>query len=270
MSVLGNFTTNNDRTTLYSGSGGPVGRTSSRQYYREYEHDPESREGDRRMNLGRRMSSMMGFGQSSATPSSPPPSNGAPQLAHPPAPNSAPAATPEMPTTMRRYGTSGPEEPSAIMRRTSSDTLAPLSGPSKNYNAKTAAQPPAYKPDVGGPRTEEDVAQDITQLARSMSRQVSRAPTTNTAGGARGNVFDYESGSDLDPYSKTFDAKKWVRSLQATAEEDEGTRQRNSGVAFKGMGVHGFGSDAGTFSTLHQHQRVTGHWQLGSDQDDNS
>jgi hypothetical protein len=184
---------------------------------------------------------------------------------------------PETPITMRRYGEpdmaiANEDEPADIdrtgqqggaeMRRTSSDTIAPLPlGKPLTSGKSTAAQDPekvqAYRSGPGGPRTEQDVEQGITQLARQMSRQVSRSPTTGTGtgtagqGAGRANVFDYESGSDLDPYSKTFDAKKWVRSLQAVAEEDEGTQRRTSGVAFKGMGVHGFGSDAGTSSPIH-------------------
>ena len=160
-----------------------------------------------------------------------------------------------MPTTMRRYGasddtaiTEGPEpadrtasgDEGFTEHRNSSSTVAPTSPIEKGKSAPypNFATQPAL-------RTEEDVEQGIQALARQMSRQVSRAGTTGTAGA--GNVFDYEPGSDLDPYSKTFDAKKWVRSLQRLAEEDDGTAQRTSGVAYKGMSVHGFGSDAGMY-----------------------
>jgi hypothetical protein len=60
---------------------------------------------------------------------------------------------------------------------------------------------------------------------------------------AQGNLFDYEEGSDLDPYSDSFNAKKWTRQMAAIREE--GAPGRQAGLAYKNMSVHGFGSDAG-------------------------
>lgn len=74
----------------------------------------------------------------------------------------------------------------------------------------------------------------IGELARQMSRQYSRQPT---------NLFDYEEGSDLDPFSGNFDARKYTKTL---AQMSSGAGyEKLSGVSYKNMSVHGFGSDAG-------------------------
>jgi hypothetical protein len=75
--------------------------------------------------------------------------------------------------------------------------------------------------------------QNIADLARHMSRRSD----------SQGNLFDYEEGSDLDPFSDKFNAPKWTRRLAALREE--GAPGRQAGLAFKNMSVHGFGSDAG-------------------------
>jgi ATP-binding cassette subfamily G (WHITE) protein 2 (PDR) len=62
----------------------------------------------------------------------------------------------------------------------------------------------------------------------------------------QGNLFDYEEGSDLDPFSNNFDAPKWTRQLASMREE--GAPGRKAGLAYKNMSVHGFGSDAGESS----------------------
>lgn len=75
--------------------------------------------------------------------------------------------------------------------------------------------------------------QHITSLARNMSRRSEQ----------QGNLFEYEEGSDLDPFSDKFDAPKWTRQLAAM--RDDGAPGRQAGLAYKNMSVHGFGSDAG-------------------------
>jgi ATP-binding cassette subfamily G (WHITE) protein 2 (PDR) len=57
------------------------------------------------------------------------------------------------------------------------------------------------------------------------------------------NLFDYSEGSDLDPFSDSFDARKWTKSMVAL--QDAETPRRQAGLAYKNMAVHGFGSDAG-------------------------
>ena len=267
MSVLGNFTLNGDRTATYSGSGGPTIRTNSRAY--DHDQTAPNNTAERPMTLGRRLSSAMGF-HSNPSPTSPISSTtqaarGGNHIDTPMYERTQ--ETPQLLPTMRRYGAeeaivegdepaSSPRGQSLVVQgekgftehRNSSSTVAPSSpiDPKAQSGHKSA-----YTPATGGARTEEDVEAGIANLARQMSRQVSRAGTAGAgSGGVAGNVFDYEEGSDLDPYSKAFDAKKWVRSLQRLSEEDDGTAQRTSGVAYKGMSVHGFGSDAGTSMSL--------------------
>lgn len=85
--------------------------------------------------------------------------------------------------------------------------------------------------------TEQTVAHrsaEIGQLARQLTRQ-----STRTAD----NLFDYTEGSDLDPFSENFNAKKYVKSLGALSKS--AGYERLSGVSYKNLSVHGYGSDAG-------------------------
>lgn len=131
---------------------------------------------------------------------------------------------------------------------TNYDRQSQLAGHGDLHRAASHSYPNPYapdntdstRPDAIPERTESEVEQDITALARQLSRQVSH----NTQATAVSNVFDYEQGSDLDPYSKTFNSRKWVKSLNQMAEMADGG-PRTSGIAYKNMGVHGFGSDAG-------------------------
>lgn len=77
--------------------------------------------------------------------------------------------------------------------------------------------------------------QNVTSLARQMSRMSERPAT---------NVFDYQEGSDMDPFSSSFDARKWTRGMVAMRDDDT-TPPRQAGLSYKNMSVHGFGSDAG-------------------------
>lgn len=100
----------------------------------------------------------------------------------------------------------------------------------------TPAQLQAQHP---GTPTENDVdeaptpTEDVGQLARYLSTQ-------STAAG--GNLFEYEKGSHLDPFSDSFDVKLWTRKFASL--EDWG-QPRASGVSFEDMSVFGFGTDAG-------------------------
>ena len=76
--------------------------------------------------------------------------------------------------------------------------------------------------------------QNVTSLARQMSRMSERT---------KNNVFDCQEGSDMDPFSDTFNARKWTKAMVAIS--DNGTPPRQAGLAYKNMSVHGFGSDAG-------------------------
>jgi ATP-binding cassette subfamily G (WHITE) protein 2 (PDR) len=65
------------------------------------------------------------------------------------------------------------------------------------------------------------------------------------------NPFDYEEGSDLDPYSSNFSARKYVRSLATLGKGSE----RLSGIAFKNLSVSGLQSDA-------DYQKTVGNYPL--------
>jgi ATP-binding cassette subfamily G (WHITE) protein 2 (PDR) len=110
------------------------------------------------------------------------------------------------------------------------------------------------------PTTAEQRNEQVTQLARQLTRQsvtaqsLHRAMTSeSSANVVDSGLFEYEKGSDLDPYSPTFDARKWTKSL---AQLNRKTLPvRTAGMSYRNMSVHGFGSDAGEcsscFSTNH-------------------
>lgn len=87
-------------------------------------------------------------------------------------------------------------------------------------------------------------AAEVGHLARYLSAQSNH-----------GNLFDYESGSSLDPFSDKFDAKLWVKKFASL--EDWGA-DRASGVSFKDMSVFGYGTDSGKVSSL----RLAPGWNL--------
>lgn len=92
--------------------------------------------------------------------------------------------------------------------------------------------------------------EQVVGLARQITRQsITREPTRNTLNRTttntnveRKDLFDYEPGSDLDPYSDNFNVQKWTRRLvQASGDRPA----RTAGIAYRHLSVHGFGSDAG-------------------------
>lgn len=108
---------------------------------------------------------------------------------------------------------------------------------------------------------------EVVQLARQISRQSQRSiPRPSLSrdqhadiqeGGSGGtttradsedsdaDIFNYEPGSDLDPYAEHFNIHKWTRAMvnHMAASNDS----RVSGIAYRNLSVHGFGSDAGEF-----------------------
>ena len=107
-------------------------------------------------------------------------------------------------------------------------TLADESGPSvsdlKGY-------------DTFGVDAEKQRAESITGLARQLTRQSTRTANTGE------DLFNYRQGSDLDPFSENFNAKKYVKGIQALLDAT-GT-ERLSGLSWSNLSVHGYGSDAG-------------------------
>ncbi|TXT15780.1 hypothetical protein VHUM_00283 [Vanrija humicola] len=91
--------------------------------------------------------------------------------------------------------------------------------------------------------------EEVVNLARNITRQsITREQTRNTLNRTttntnveRKDLFDYEPGSDLDPYSDNFDVQKWTRRLvQASGDRPH----RTAGIAYRNLNVYGYGSDA--------------------------
>lgn len=103
----------------------------------------------------------------------------------------------------------------------------------------------------------EERAQQVAQLARTFSQQSQRAPPqsphnrrgslyrtlTGQSNVDHAKLFEYEAGSDLDPYSASFDAKKWTKSMAQMSRNN--LPARSAGIAYRNLSVHGYGSDAG-------------------------
>lgn len=98
---------------------------------------------------------------------------------------------------------------------------------------------------------------EVVQLARQLTkhsinqnqnagdnlRRTQSGGSTIVGDGDAQGLLNYEEGSDLDPYSDNFDIRKWTnRAVRASKDP-----QRTSGIAYRNLDVHGFGSDAGTF-----------------------
>ncbi|WVQ84194.1 hypothetical protein IAT38_006345 [Cryptococcus sp. DSM 104549] len=83
------------------------------------------------------------------------------------------------------------------------------------------------------PQTDSERTREINNLARQLTRQ----STQDTSA-----LFNYEKGSDLDPFSADFNAQKWTKMLVTAAQESGPGRK--AGLSFSNMSVHGFGSDA--------------------------
>lgn len=86
----------------------------------------------------------------------------------------------------------------------------------------------------------------VNQLARQLTNRSSLHG--GGSGGTNDDIFAYEKGSDLDPFSETFDAKRWVKTLTGLNRERGSVRA--SGVSYRNMSVHGFGSDSGEYPVV--------------------
>lgn len=95
---------------------------------------------------------------------------------------------------------------------------------------------PVGNDDIGLSRAETLAQREngVAELARQFTRQSSRHAD---------NVFDYQEGSDLDPFSENFNARKYTKELGRLAQ-GAGVN-RLAGIAYKNMSVHGYGSDSG-------------------------
>ncbi|KAI9927870.1 hypothetical protein ASPWEDRAFT_157610 [Aspergillus wentii DTO 134E9] len=86
---------------------------------------------------------------------------------------------------------------------------------------------------------EKDMEEEIEEMARQLTRHSTHFSSTN----AKNPFFEDDKESTLHPDSSNFRVKDWIRSLLAAqATNPDRFRQRNAGVAFQNLNVHGFGS----------------------------
>jgi len=109
-----------------------------------------------------------------------------------------------------------------------------LSRPLTNHNQEYDERTGDNAPELSQAETMAQREQGVAELARQLTRQSTRYPD---------NIFDYQEGSDLDPFSENFNAKKYTKGL-AKMSQGAGV-ERLAGIAYRNMSVHGFGSDAG-------------------------
>jgi len=74
----------------------------------------------------------------------------------------------------------------------------------------------------------------VVQLARQITQSSLNGPAANPF---QGDIEDPE----LDPLSKQFSTKKWMRNLLSLNQRDSSHIGRAAGVSFKGLNVYGFG-----------------------------
>lgn len=80
----------------------------------------------------------------------------------------------------------------------------------------------------------EQVDADILQLARRMTSRSETGPR---------HLFPLQPDSPLDPGSPNFSPRKWAQAYyRSRTTAADGTEPRTTGVAFKGLSVHGFGT----------------------------
>jgi len=77
---------------------------------------------------------------------------------------------------------------------------------------------------------------DIVSIAR-------QASNTGDTAALSDKLFKYEKNSPLDPFGAEFDPRLWVRMMSHVSRQTK--PQRLSGMSYRDLSVHGFGSDAG-------------------------
>lgn len=82
---------------------------------------------------------------------------------------------------------------------------------------------------------------EIVQLARRLTQQ-SHAPTTRSHS-EENPITGTDENSPLNPNGSKFDPKAWIHSMIAvTSRDSEKYPARTSGISFRNLSVHGFGS----------------------------
>ena len=77
---------------------------------------------------------------------------------------------------------------------------------------------------------------DIVSIAR-------QASNTGEITALSDKLFKYEKNSPLDPFGVDFNPRLWVRMMSHVSRQSKA--QRLSGMSYRDLSVHGFGSDAG-------------------------
>lgn len=79
------------------------------------------------------------------------------------------------------------------------------------------------------------------QAVHALARRYTQQSTNSTT---QQNPFNASPGSSLDPNGEHFNARAWAKAMLHTHLEDPHAHPtRTAGVSFRGLNVHGFGSD---------------------------
>jgi ATP-binding cassette subfamily G (WHITE) protein 2 (PDR) len=105
--------------------------------------------------------------------------------------------------------------------------------PNQQQYAEKEVYPPTHQEAHETARREEEVL----QLARRLTSQ-------SHASAVHQNPFNAPPNSSLDPNGEHFNARAWTKAMLNLQQEDaKAGPTRTAGVSFKGLNVHGFGSD---------------------------
>lgn len=102
------------------------------------------------------------------------------------------------------------------------------------------------KESAGTTNQNSDAAEDDDSIARREEEvhELARRYTSQSVNSAVGqNPFNAEPGSQLDPNGGHFNARAWCKAmLHLQTNDDQAHPPRTTGIAFKNLNVHGFGS----------------------------
>ncbi|KAL4882075.1 ABC-2 type transporter-domain-containing protein [Aspergillus karnatakaensis] len=84
----------------------------------------------------------------------------------------------------------------------------------------------------------EDVDADIDSSLHKLARKITSQSTSHV-----GPLFPLSAGTQLDPASEHFNARKWAKAFyKARVEAASGNKLRTASLAYKNLNVYGFGS----------------------------
>ena len=117
------------------------------------------------------------------------------------------------------------------------DTITPHNEKSLEKSEKDGLEP-YESPDSKFDSDEEAQAradETITELAKTLTRQSTWTNVPDTP-------FNASEDSDLDPNSRNFRPRQWVKSMIKLSHAENRLPGRTSGIAFRNLNVHGFGA----------------------------